>query len=157
MSRKVNQAVVDTLQAIYIGEVGAVGIYMDQHVKCEDKGYDKFADTLKGDAVEEMKHAESLMARILFIGGTVKNQKHDLPDENGMEVIDMIKRDIAIEEIAIKKLNDGIRTCFEEGDNGSRLLLEGILKDEEKHLDKYEMKRDNIEKYGDSWVVTHLM
>ena len=104
-----------------------------------------------------MKHAEKLAERILFLGGTVTYQKHMVPDMEQKEIIDMVKTNINIEIEAIERLNAGISTCFSEGDNGSRMLIEEILKDEEKHLDKLQIIYDNIKKYGDQYVVTHLI
>lgn len=62
-----------------------------------------------------------------------------------------------IEVEAIERLNAGIAACFSERDNGSRILLEDILKEEEKHLDELQIIYNNIKKYGDQYVVTHLM
>ena len=145
------------LVEVYTSEIGAVGIYMDQHTKCADMGYKKIADMLKEDAVDEMKHAEKLAERILFLGGAVTYQKHMVPDMEQKEIIDMVKTNINIEIEAIDRLNTGISTCFSEGDNGSRMLLEEILKDEEEHLDKLQIIYDNIKKYGDQYVVIHLI
>ena len=155
--KKVNKKVIKMLIDVYTAEIGAVGIYMDQHTKCADRGYKKLAEMLKNDAVEEMKHAEKLAERILFLGGEVAYQKHSVPDVKQTEIIPMIKQNIDIEVEAIERLNAGIATCFSEGDNGSRILLDGILQDEEKHLDELQIIHDNIKKYGDQYVVTHLM
>ncbi len=155
--KKVNKKVAAVLVEVYTAEVGAVGIYMDQHTKCADRGYKKVADMLKEDAVDEMKHAEKLAERILYLGSAVTYQKHMVPDMEQKEIIDMIKTNINIEIEAIERLNAGISTCFSEGDNGSRMLLEDILKDEEEHLDKLQIIYDNIKKFGDQYIVSHLM
>ena len=155
--KKVNKKVIKALTDVYTAEIGAIGIYMDQHTKCADRGYKKLAEMLKNDAVEEMKHAEKLAERILFLGGEVVYQKHPVPDVKQTEIIHMIKQNIDIEDEAIVRLNGGIATCFSEGDNGSRILLDEILKDEEKHLDELQIIHDNIKKYGDQYIVTHLM
>lgn len=155
--KKPNKKIINILTDVYTSEIGAVGIYMDQHTKCSDKGYKKLAERLKEDAVDEMKHAEKLAERILFLGASVSYQKHMVPDMEQNEIIDMIKLNIDIELAAIDRLNAGISTCFSEGDNGSRLLLEEILKDEEEHLDELQITHDNIRKYGDQYIVTHLM
>lgn len=157
MGRKANQKIVELLLNVYTSEIGAVGIYMDQHAKCDDMGYKKLAERLKADAVEEMKHAESLMERILFVGGEIKYDKHDVPKTSQTDIVQMIKLDIELEIKAVQRLNAGIRTCYEEGDNGSRLLLESILKDEERHLDEYETLLALMEKHGDQYAVTHLI
>jgi len=155
--KKANKKVITVLTDVYTAEIGAVGIYMDQHTKCADRGYKKLAEMLKNDAVEEMKHAEKLAERILFLGGEVVYQKHPVPDVKQTEIIAMIKQNIEIEVEAIERLNAGIAACFSERDNGSRILLDAILQDEEKHLDELQIIHDNIRKYGDPYIVTHLM
>ncbi|HJP18264.1 MAG TPA: ferritin-like domain-containing protein [Nitrospinota bacterium] len=149
--------VVKVLSEVYWAEIGAVGIYMDQHTKCSSMGYEKLAGMFKKDAIDEMKHAEQLVERILFLEGTVYNEKHMVPEETQKEVVDMLKQNIDIEIEAVDRLGVGISTCFTEGDHGSRLLLEEILKSEEAHLDKLKTFYENIQKYGDQFIVTHLM
>lgn len=149
--------VLKVLLEVYWAEIGAVGVYMDQHVKCSAMGYEKLAEMLKKDAVDEMKHAEQLADRILFLDGTVTNAKHSVPMEGQNEISGMLKTNIDIETEAIGRLSKGISTCFSSGDHGSRLLLEEILKSEEEHLDKLRTIHENIEKYGNQYVVAHLM
>ena len=64
----VNEKIYNMLCEVYAAEIGAIGIYMDQHTKCEDLGLKKLAEMLKKDAIDEMKHAEMLAGRILFLG-----------------------------------------------------------------------------------------
>ena len=155
--RKTNKKIIKILSEIYTAEIGAVGVYMDQHTKCADKGYNKFAEMLKNDAVNEMKHAEGLMERILFLDGEVAYLKHMVPVTEQTEISDMVKMNIDIEIDAIDRLNKSISDCFSEGDNGSRLLLEDILKDEERHLDGLQIINDHIKRFGDQYIVTHLI
>lgn len=155
--KKANEKVLKILLEVHTSEIGAIGIYMDQHVKCADMGYDKLAEMLKKDAIDEMKHAEELAERILFLGGAVNYQKHMVPDVGQKDISDMIKMNIRIEIEAIDRLNTGISTCFSEKDHGSRMLFEEILKDEEKHLDELQVILENIKKYGDQYIVSHLM
>ncbi|MBI5893977.1 MAG: bacterioferritin [Deltaproteobacteria bacterium] len=157
MPKKINQKIIKILTEVYTAEIGAIGIYMEQHAKCDNAGYKKLAERLKEDAVNEMKHAEALAERIVFLGAAIKCEKHLTPKPEETEIIDIVKMNLQIEIKAIERLNAGIKTCFNEGDNGSRLVLENILKDEEKHLDEYETILENIEKYGDQYIVTHLM
>ncbi len=155
-NRKISK-VIKILSEVYWAEIGAVGIYMDQHVKCESMGYNKLADMLEKDAIDEMKHAETLAERILFLDGTVFNEKHMVPTEQQHEILDMLKQNIEIENEAIERLNSGISTCFSAGDNGSRLILEEILKSEEEHIDKLKTIYENIQKFGDQFIVAHLI
>ena len=153
----INEKVYNMLCEVYAAEIGAIGIYMDQHTKCEDLGLKKFAEILKKDAIDKMKHAEMLAGRILFLGETVKYQKHALPEEKQFDIVKMLKLNRDIEVEAIARLNEGITLCFNEKDHGSRMLLEEILKSEEEHLNNLQTMVNNIEKYGDQYVVLHLM
>ncbi|MDH5511027.1 MAG: ferritin-like domain-containing protein [Nitrospinota bacterium] len=155
--KKTSDRVIEILNQVYTSEIGAIGIYMDQHARMDDQGLKKFAERLKGDAVEEMGHAEHLMERILYVGGAMKYEKHEVPRVDMGDVDAIIKVNIDLEVRAIDRLNQGIRMCYEDGDNGTRLLLESILKDEEKHLDEYETLQENVEKYGDNFIVNHLI
>jgi|TARA_B100000315_G_scaffold256771_1_gene303554 bacterioferritin len=156
MNKKVSR-VVKVLSEVYWAEIGAIGIYMDQHTKCSSMGYEKLADMFEKDAIDEMKHAEQLAERILFLDGTVINEKHMVPVERQKDIVDMLKQNIDIEIEAVDRLGDGISTCFTARDHGSRMLLEEILKSEEAHLDKLKTLYENIQKYGDQFIVTHLM
>ncbi|MDH5678550.1 MAG: ferritin-like domain-containing protein [Nitrospinota bacterium] len=156
-TKKTSDRVIEILNQVYTSEIGAIGIYMDQHARMDDQGLKKFAERLKGDAVEEMGHAESLMERILYVGGAMKYEKHEVPRVDMADVPSIIKVNIDLEVRAIERLNNGIRMCYEDNDNGTRLLLESILKDEEKHLDEYETLQENVEKYGDAFIVNHLI
>lgn len=157
MARKVSPKVIDVLIGVYTAEIGAVGVYMDQHVKCADMGYQKLADLFKADALDEMKHAERLAERILALGATLRYEKHDVPDQEMTDISDMLKTNINLEIIALERLNKGISICFRAGDNASRMLLDEILQEEDRHLSAYETMLANIEKYGDQYVVNHLM
>ena len=155
--KKVNQKVIDVLLDVYWAEIGAIGIYMEQHTRCSDMGYHKLAEMLKKDAIHEMKHAEQLSERILFLEGAVINKSHAVPVEGQGDINDMLKRNINIEVEAIDRLNKGVTTCFSECDHGSRLLLEEILKSEEEHLDELKTICENIKKYSNQYIVSHLM
>jgi len=157
MSKKTTDRIIEVLTQVYTAEISAVGIYMDQHARMKDQGLNKFADQLEKDAVQEMKHAEALMDRIHYVGGPVKYEKHEVPDVQMNSALDMIKVNIALEERAIKRLSEGIRMCFEDGDHGTRLLLEKILVDEETHLGEYESLRDLVEQYGNNYIVSHMI
>ena len=154
---KVNEKIYKVLCEVYTAEIGAVGVYMDQHTKCGDMGYQKLADMLKADAIDEMKHAEALAERVLMLGSTVKKQERTLPEEKQFEIAAMLKLNINIEAEAIERLNNGITICFNEKDHGSRMLLEEILKAEEKHLSGLQTKANNIEKFGNQYIISHLM
>ena len=144
---KGNKKILDTLNLLLADELTAINQYIVQSEMCADWGYEKLHEATEKRAIDEMKHAEKLIGRILFlegkpivnnlnkinIGGTVDAHHHN---------------DHAAEEMAIKAYNDGIRLAVEVGDNGTRDLLEEILEDEEEHIDWIETQLDQIEQMG---------
>ena len=114
---------------------------------CANWGYEKLHAAAEKRAIEEMKHAEKLIARILFLEGipVVSNLKKI---NIGATVDAQLKNDWEAEAGAIKAYNDGIRLCLELGDNGSRELIDGNLTDEETHLDWLEAQLDQIKQMG---------
>lgn len=144
---KGNDKVIGLLNTQLADELTAVSQYMVHAGMCANWGYEKLHDAIEKRAIEEMKHAESLIDRILFLEGTpiVSNlNKINI----GSTVEKQIANDLAAEVGAIKAYNDGIQMCVSLGDNGSRELLETTLKDEERHLDWLEAQRDQIAQMG---------
>lgn len=156
MSRKTSDRVVKILNTLYTREIGAIGIYMDQHIRTADL-YPKLSKKLEESAREEMKHAEKLGERIDYLGKTVQYEKHPVPKPSALDISTFLRQNIADENDAVELYNEGIKICLEEGDNGSRLLMETILADEEKHLNDSETMLELIEKFGDQYVVTHFV
>jgi len=101
---------------------------------CENWGYERMAKHTRKESIEEMTHAEKLMERILLLDGT-PNMSDYFKINIGVNLKDQLKNDLDLEYTAVKRLNDGIKTCVAVGDNGSRDLLEKILADEELHID----------------------
>ena len=144
---KGNEKIIEHLNARLSEELTAVNQYMVHAEMCDNWGYKRLDDMIQKRAVDEMKHAEKLIARILFLEGRpiVSNlQKMHI----GEEVPAMHKNDHSAEEGAIKGYNESIRLAVEVGDNGTRELLEAILKDEEDHIDKIEAQLDQIKQMG---------
>ena len=114
---------------------------------CDNWGYGRLHTMIENRAVSEMKHAEKLIARILFLDGrpivSDLNKVHI-----GAEVPKMHSNDLKAEEVAIKGYNESIRLAMEVGDNGTRELLETILRDEEDHIDEIEAQLDQIKQMG---------
>jgi bacterioferritin len=142
-----NEKVIETLNALLADELSAINQYMVHSEMCADWGYGKLHDAVEKRAFEEMKHAESLIERVLFLDGRpiVSNLN---PISIGPEVEDQLKNDLAAELGAVKAYNAGIRLAVEVSDNGTRELLESILKDEEEHLDWLEAQLDQIQHMG---------
>ncbi|MGB7875690.1 MAG: ferritin-like domain-containing protein, partial [Anaerolineales bacterium] len=112
-----------------------------------DWGYEKLHEAIEKRAIDEMKHAEKLIGRILFLEG--KPVVSNLNEINIGATVDVQhKNDHKAEETAIKAYNDAIKLAVDVGDNGSRDLLEEILEDEEEHIDWIEAQLDQIEQMG---------
>ena len=114
---------------------------------CENWGYHKLAKHTRGEAIEEMQHAEKLMERILLLDG-MPNMSDYFKISIGPNVKAQIQNDLHVEYDAVKRLNAGIETCVNAADNGSRDLLEGILTDEEEHIDYLEGQLHAISEMG---------
>lgn len=142
-----NQKVIDALNERLAEELGAINQYFVHAEMCEDWGYSTLQQEIKARSITEMKHAEALIERILYLEGRpiVSNLG---PIEIGKKVDEMHQKDLAAEEDAIKKYNEAIALAAEVGDNGTKMLLEGILKDEETHADWLEEQQDQIEQMG---------
>ncbi len=144
---KGNAKVIEHLNARLAEELTAINQYMVHAEMCDNWKYEKLHKAIEKRAIDEMKHAEKLIARILFLEGrpiVSKMNKMNI----GAEVPKMHENDHGAEEIAIKGYNESIRLAVEVGDNGTRELLESILKDEEDHIDWIEAQLDQIQQMG---------
>ncbi|MBI5502625.1 MAG: bacterioferritin [Deltaproteobacteria bacterium] len=144
---KGNAKVIATLNDLLSDELTAINQYMVHSEMCDNWGYARLHKAVEKRAIDEMKHAEKLIARILFLEGRPVVSKLKTV-RVGPEVPAQIKNDWKAEEDAIKSYNAGIRLCVELADNGSRELLESILKDEEAHIDWLEAQLDQLDQMG---------
>ena len=144
---KGNPQLIDELNNRLAEELGAINQYFVHAEMCEDWGYVTLQDEIKQRSIQEMKHAEQLIERILFLEGRpiVSNLGKITI---GKQVEEMHKYDSIAEVDAIQKYNDTIKLATEVGDNGTKSMLEQILKDEEQHLDWIEEQQDQIEQMG---------
>ena len=140
---KGNTKLLETLNALLADELTAISQYMVHSGICENWGYGKLHDHFEKRAIDEMKHAEKLIGRILFLEGSpvVSNL---LAMHIGSEVPEQLENDRNAEEGAIKAYNRAIVVAGEVADYATRELLEGILKDEDRHIDKIEELQDQI-------------
>ncbi len=144
---KGNEQMIDTLNALLADELTAISQYMVHSEMCANWGYGRLHESVEKRAMDEMKHAESLIARILFLEGRPIVSKLN-PMHIGAEVEAQLRNDLQAELDAVSAYNKGIRQAFEVGDNGSRELLVSILKDEEEHVDELEAQLDQIGQMG---------
>ena len=144
---KGNDKVIAVLNAFLADELTAISQYMVHSEMCANWQYKKLHEVTEKRAVDEMKHAEKLIARLLFLEGRpIVSQLNRI--SIGATVEEQLKNDMAAETGAIKAYNEGIRLCLEVGDGGSRELIEDNLEDEEQHLDWLEAQADQISQMG---------
>ena len=135
------------LNQLLADELTAINQYMVQSEMCDNWGYEKLHKAIEKRAIEEMKHAERLIARILFLEGTPNVGKLNKINI-GADVESHHKNNLKSEHGAIQAYNESISLAVRHGDNGTRELLEQILKDEEEHIDWIEAQLDQIQQAG---------
>jgi bacterioferritin len=144
---KGDEKVIKTLNSLLADELTAVNQYMVHAEMCENWGYDKLGEVIQKRAIEEMKHAEKLIGRILFLEGTpIVSELRKM--HIGADVPKMFASDHVLESDAIKVYNSGIQLCGDAKDYATREILEAILNDEDKHIDGIEEVQDQIEQMG---------
>ena len=139
--------VLDVLAEMLKEELGAISQYLLHAEMCNNWGYKRLYALIKKESIGEMKHAEKLIERILFLEGTPN--LNDLPRLNiGKDVKQQLQNDLALEKSAVAAYNDAIKACEKLGDYGSSEMLEEILKDEEGHVDFIETQLGLIQQLG---------
>ncbi len=139
--------IIEKLNYLLADELTAVNQYFVHAEECGDWGYEVLHESIEKRSIDEMKHAEKLISRILFLGGTPvvdKLNKIHIADN----VPGMLENDKKAEEEAIKDYNQAIKLASDLLDNGTKELLDDILKDEEAHIDYIEEQLDQIEQMG---------
>ena len=137
------------LNEVLTGELTAVNQYFLHARMCSNWGYTRLADHIRKESIDEMKHAQDLIDRILFLGGIPNVQR--LGKINiGETVKEQLTVDLALENEALPRLNVGIEQLRQSGDNGTRLLLEAILASEEHHIDWLEAQLELIAQVGET-------
>ncbi|GAB4533945.1 MAG: bacterioferritin [Thermodesulfovibrionia bacterium] len=134
---------IETLNALLADELTAINQYMVHSEMCANWGYEKLHKIIEKRAITEMKHAEKLIGRILFLEGIpiVSNLK---PMHIGADIPKQLENDHAAEQGAIKAYNEGIKLAGEVNDFATREILEHILNDEDQHIDEIEELQDQI-------------
>jgi bacterioferritin len=139
--------IIDQLNLRLSEELAAISQYMVHSEMCDNWGYSKLHGLVEKRAIDEMKHAEKLIGRILFLEGipVVSTLAKIFV---GADVPKQIQNDHDGEATAIKNYNDTIRLASELGDNGTKEMLDSILQDEEGHIDAIEAQQDQIQQLG---------
>lgn len=142
------QRIIDILNDVLTAELTAVNQYFIHAKMCDNWGYKRLGEYVLHESIDEMRHADKLIERILFLEG-VPNMQRLNPVRVGETVPEQFRLDLEVEYAAIKRLNDGISVCVEVGDNATRSLLESILVSEEEHADWLETQLEALSSVGE--------
>jgi bacterioferritin len=144
---KAKPEIIELLNDVLSGELVAINQYFMHAKMCANWGYEKLAQQIREESIEEMRHAETLVDHILYLEGLPNLQK--LGKLNvGETVKEQLESDLELERQAIKRLNDGLKLCRDMSDGTSEDVLRQILVTEEKHVDWIETQLALIEKLG---------
>jgi bacterioferritin len=147
-----NPAVLEVLNDVLTAELTAINQYFIDAKMCANWGYERLAEHIRADSIDEMKDADKLIERILYLDG-VPNLQRLGTVMVGETVVEKLKLALSLETAAIARLQAGIELCEREHDNGSRQLLEGILTGEEEHADWLETQLDLIGQMGEPFYL----
>jgi bacterioferritin len=139
--------VIEALNGVLTSELTAVNQYFIHHKMCENWGYQSLSRKKREESIEEMKHADRVIERILYFDG-VPNMQRLSPVRVGENAVEQHKLDLALEVEAVDRLNKAIALCREKADNGTRHLLEEILLNEEEGIDWLEAQLYLVEQVG---------
>ena len=144
---KGNAELIKRLDALLADELTAINQYMVHSEMCANWGYERLHKKVEQRAVQEMHHAEHLIARIIFLEGTPTVSKLN-PVHIGADVPGQLRSDLEAELGAVRNYNEAIRFADEVGDAATRTMLEEILHDEDEHIDWLEAQLDEIAQIG---------
>jgi bacterioferritin len=146
---KGHDQVIQVLNDVLTAELTAINQYWIHARMCENWGYKRLWEKVRAESLGEMKHADSLVERILYLEGVPNLQR--LGKVNvGQTVKEQFRLDLEVEKAAVKTLNVGIETARSLGDNGTREMLESILEGEEEHANWLEAQLTLIDQVGEA-------
>ena len=140
--------ILEILNDVLTAELTAINQYFIHAKMCGNWGYDRLAEHIRDESIDEMKHADSLIERILFLEG-VPNMQRLYPVRVGETVKEQFELDLQVEVEAVKRFNDGIALAVEVGDNATRHMLEEMLVSEEDHADWLETQLEAMRQVGE--------
>ena len=144
---KGNDEVIRLLNELLTNELSAINQYFIHAKMCANWGFDRLAAKIRAESIDEMRHADEVISRILYLEGIPNLQRyHKL--QVGENVKEQFQADLEFEMRAIKFLNEGIEAARKVGDNGSEDLMTKILVAEEEHTDWLETQLESIEQIG---------
>jgi len=141
--------IISLLNDVLTGELTAINQYFIHAKMLKNWGFMRLADFVRHESIDEMKHADEIIERILYLEGVPNLQR--LGKVNvGETVKEQFEVDLDLEKAALERLSNGIKLCVEQGDFGSRALLEKILVDEEEHADWLETQLEQMKMIGEA-------
>ena len=153
---KGSDEVVELLNEVLTGELTSINQYFVNAKMLDNWGFERLGHHFWDESIDEMKDADSLIERILYLDGIPNLQRLGSVrvGENPKEKIELA---LAIEKESIERLNRGIELCGTKGDSGTRELLEDILEGEEEHADWLETQLDAIGRIGEANYLTQQL
>lgn len=142
---------IELLNKAVADELSAVHQYMYFHFHCEDQGFDLLAGLFIKTAIEEMGHIERCAERILFLGGEVEMVAAE-EVEKIHDVKEMLKKARKMEQDSARDYNLWANECSAAADSASKKVFEGLVEEEERHFDQYDIEMTNVEKFGDRYL-----
>ena len=139
--------IIEALNDVLTAELTAVNQYFIHAKMSSNWGYLRRGAHVRDESIDEMRHAERIIDRILYFDGT-PNMQRLFPVRVGETVAEQLELDLAVEHEAVPRLNRAIELCVEVGDNGTRELLADILVSEEEHVDWLETQLETIRQIG---------
>jgi bacterioferritin len=148
--------IIEALNDVLTAELTAINQYFIHHKMCANWGYSRLSCKKREESIEEMRHADRIIERILFFDG-VPNMQRMNPVVVGEDPIEQHEVDLALELEAVKRLNAGVALAREKGDNGTRELFEDILKEEEKSVDWHETQLHLVKQVGKERYLSEMI
>ena len=142
-----NEKVIEQLNSALSSELTAIVQYMTQSEMCQNWGYRRLGEHTKLRAIEEMKHAEGLIERIIFLDSTPAVDV-GLKPQLGSKVQEQMEINLKDEQDAVRQYNQAVRICVEARDEGSKALFDRMIQDEERHADFLEAQLHSIQEMG---------
>ena len=146
---KTDPKIIDLLNEVLTGELTAINQYFLHGRMCKNWGYARLGEKIYKESIDEMRHADWLVERVLFLEGLPNLQRLGTLSI-GQTAVEVLKNDHALEMIAVPMLNRGIKLCRDLGDNGTEDLLTKILVSEEDHVDWLEQQLELVRQLGEA-------
>ena len=140
--------IIELLNDVLTAELTAINQYFGHAKLQQNWGYLKLAEHSRGESIDEMKHADTIIERILYLDGMPNLQRLG-PVRLGEDPVEQLRLDLEVEVEAVGRFNRGVALCVQHGDNGTRDMLEDMLRSEEEHVDWIETQLRLVEHLGE--------